>query len=77
LTLVALCGVELRLARLAFASPWRVQLRRLRAVEILEHTGTAAARDVLRALAGGAPEARLTQEARLALERGARKAAAP
>jgi WD40 repeat protein len=45
------------------------QLRGLRAVEVLEHIGTAAARRLLQDLAGGAPMARLTHEARAALER--------
>jgi WD40 repeat protein len=44
-------------------------LRALRALEALERAGTAEARAVLARLAGGAPEARLTREARAALER--------
>jgi hypothetical protein len=44
-------------------------LRSLRAVEALEHIGTATARDVLATLARGAAGARLTREARAALER--------
>jgi WD40 repeat protein len=44
-------------------------LRGLRAVEVLERIGTPEARAVLHRLAGGAPEARLTREARAALER--------
>jgi hypothetical protein len=46
---------------------------RLRAAEVLEHCGTPAARQLLRALAGGAPAARLTREARVALQRLARR----
>jgi WD40 repeat protein len=42
--------------------PWR-------ALEVLEHIGTPAARQVLDQLARGAPEARLTQGARTALKR--------
>jgi hypothetical protein len=44
-------------------------LRGLRAVEVLEFLGTAAARQPLEKLAKGAPEARLTREARAALGR--------
>jgi hypothetical protein len=43
--------------------------RASRALAVLEQTGTAEARQVLEALAKGAPEARLTQEARASLER--------
>jgi WD40 repeat protein len=46
--------------------PPREQLRELRAVEALEWAG---AEDVLRKLAEGAPEARLTREAKAALKR--------
>jgi hypothetical protein len=45
------------------------QLRDLRILEMLEHTGTPAARDVLKRLAGGSPGARLTVEAKAALAR--------
>jgi HEAT repeat protein len=48
-------------------------LRSLRAVEVLEHSGTPQARDVLVALAGGAPQCQLTREARASLERLTRK----
>jgi WD40 repeat protein len=44
------------------------RLRALRGVEILERIGTGEARQVLRGLAAGAPEARLTREAKAALE---------
>jgi RNA polymerase sigma factor (sigma-70 family) len=43
--------------------------QQLRAVEVLVRAGTGAARDVLKHLAGGAPGARLTREARAALAR--------
>jgi hypothetical protein len=45
------------------------QLRTLRALEVLESGDTPGARAVLEALAGGLPAARLTREARGALER--------
>jgi len=49
------------------ASPERV--RDLRALAILEQIGTAEARDTIKKVAGGAPEARLTHEAKAALFR--------
>jgi RNA polymerase sigma factor (sigma-70 family) len=45
------------------------KLRDLRAVEVLEQIGTAEAREILKSLAKGAPEARLTQEANASLDR--------
>ena len=45
------------------------KLRMLRAVETLERIGDRQARQVLEALAGGAPAARLTREAKAALKR--------
>jgi WD40 repeat protein len=51
--------------------------RALRAVEVLEHVGTPQAREVLGQLAQGAPDARLTREAKVALDRLARRPAAP
>jgi sugar lactone lactonase YvrE len=47
------------------------RLRIARAVEVLEHLDTPPAREVLQAMAGGAAEAWLTQEARGAVERAA------
>jgi WD40 repeat protein len=45
------------------------ELRALRAVDVLEQIGTPEARAMLRTLAGGAAEARLTQEVRASLQR--------
>jgi WD40 repeat protein len=45
------------------------KLRHLRAVEILEHIGAPEAQQVLQGLSKGAPETRLTQEAKASLER--------
>jgi hypothetical protein len=44
-------------------------LRTLRAVQVLEQLGTEKSREVLTRLTTGAPEALLTQEARMAVER--------
>jgi hypothetical protein len=59
----------------SFAVPWGDRLRELRALEVLERLGTPEARQVLKALADGAPAARLTREARSALDRLARQPA--
>ncbi|MBM4069542.1 MAG: hypothetical protein FJ271_11420 [Planctomycetes bacterium] len=45
-------------------------LRRARAIAVLEHIGSSEAHKVLQGLADGAPEARLTRDARAALRRG-------
>jgi hypothetical protein len=45
------------------------RLRRLRAVEVLEHLDTSESRRLLEMLAGGAPEAQLTYEAKASLLR--------
>jgi WD40 repeat protein len=45
------------------------ELRAIRAVEILEHIGSTEARELLKNFTQGAPEARLTREAKQALER--------
>jgi hypothetical protein len=50
-------------------------LRAVRAIHVLELAGTAEAKEVLRTLAGGAPEAPVTQEARASLERLAKRGA--
>jgi hypothetical protein len=51
------------------AEPAPDRLREVRAIEVLEHIGTADAKEVLQMMANGAPEARLTQEAKASLER--------
>jgi RNA polymerase sigma factor (sigma-70 family) len=53
------------------------RLAEVRSVEVLEQAGTTAARQVLEELAKGEPEARITREAREALNRQQRKAAGP
>src|SRR5262249_46744300 len=50
-------------------------LRDIRGVQVLEYIATAEARDLLKNLATGAPEARLTQEAKAAVERLAKRPA--
>jgi RNA polymerase sigma factor (sigma-70 family) len=52
------------------------QLQALRGIEVLEHIGTPEARLLLRELAEGAPEARLTREAKASLQRLSQSAAA-
>ncbi len=44
-------------------------LRMLRGMEVLEHIGTPAARKIIASLAEGAPQSRLTREAKAALQR--------
>jgi RNA polymerase sigma factor (sigma-70 family) len=51
------------------------KLRALRAIEVLEHIGSREARELLQRLANGAPEARLTCEAKKSLERLAKRPA--
>jgi hypothetical protein len=45
------------------------RLRALRAIQVLEYAGTAEAKEHLRTLAKGIPDARLTCEAKAALDR--------
>jgi RNA polymerase sigma factor (sigma-70 family) len=61
--------LEGMLEKLDGATPTPEEVRAVRAVEVLEHTCTAEARRLLSALAGGVPEARLTREAKAALQR--------
>jgi hypothetical protein len=51
-------------------------LQAIRAVEVLENISTPGARRLLESLAEGAPEARLTQEAKASLGRLAKRPAA-
>jgi hypothetical protein len=51
------------------ATPRGEALRTIRAIEVLELVGTPEAKAVLQTLANGMPEARLTREAKAALER--------
>jgi RNA polymerase sigma factor (sigma-70 family) len=67
---------EALLAKIDSPSPTPERLRLLRAVEALEHAGTPDARRLLEALTRGAAEAPLTRDARLSLERLARRPAA-
>jgi len=53
----------------------RELLRPLRALQVLEQAGTPEARRLLKTLANGLPEARLTQEAQASLDRLTRRAA--
>jgi hypothetical protein len=75
-SLEALRRVQGLLDRLRQA-PSGEQVRLLRSVELLEYLGTPEARSLLQALAGGAAEARLTQEARASLERLGRARSMP
>jgi len=61
--------VERLLDNLTGQVPQAGRLRELRAVELLELVGSPEARQLLQALAEGAPEARLTREARSAIRR--------
>jgi WD40 repeat protein len=69
--------VEALMRYLGPAVPAPAHLRLLRAVEVLERARTADAKALLERLAGGAPEARLTQDAKAALERLTQSLAAP
>ncbi len=65
--------LERILAKRAGSPPSAELVRVVRAVEVLELIGNPTARDLLTALAQGAPEARVTREARASLERLARR----
>lgn len=64
--------IEEALASLTAVPPAKT-LRDLRAVEVLERIGTQEAKDLLEKLAQGAPEARLTREAKASLQRLTRR----
>jgi hypothetical protein len=64
--------IELLLTAMKLPTVSGELLRAVRSIEVLERIGTEEARAVLRSLAGGSPELRLTQEAKAALERLAR-----
>jgi hypothetical protein len=61
------------LAKAADKPPGGETLRSLRVVEVLEHIATPESRQLLRKLAVGTPDARLTREAKAALERLAKR----
>jgi RNA polymerase sigma factor (sigma-70 family) len=67
--------IELLLSRLNYPLTSPKTIREVRAIEVLEHIGTAQARQMLQALAQGAPASRLTGEAQEALGRLARSKA--
>jgi WD40 repeat protein len=61
--------LEALLARPLLPVPSGDALRQVRAVTILEHIANAEVRDLLKKMTAGAPEARLTREAKAALQR--------
>jgi hypothetical protein len=61
--------VDRVLAKLKEQAESSERFRPVRAVEVLEHIGTVEARQLLQTLADGAPEARLTREAKASLRR--------
>jgi hypothetical protein len=67
-------SAEMLLAKISrpVSSPEKLQM--LRGIEILEHIGTPEAQEVLETLSQGAPEARVTREAKASLERLAKRA---
>jgi hypothetical protein len=67
--MTSLSGRGVQLDDLDSSAPSAESLRNLRAVAVLEHIASAEARKLLDTLATGAPEARLTQEAKASLAR--------
>jgi WD40 repeat protein len=68
---------EALLAKLDVNAPRARTVQAVRAVEVLEHIATPEVRQLLEKLAAGAPEARLTREAKAALDRLQRRHPAP
>ncbi len=64
--------LELLLQKIERTPPSPSELQQGRALTVLERIGTPAAKEVLSTIADGAPEARITQEARYALARWSR-----
>ncbi len=69
--------LEMLLARLEQPERLPERLQALRAIELLEYIGNSESRKLLESLSKGAPEAKLTQDAKAALERLDRRAAGP
>jgi WD40 repeat protein len=61
--------MEVLLEKADWKKPSAEQVRPVRALIVLERDGSAESRKLLEVIAGGAPEARLTQQARAALDR--------
>jgi hypothetical protein len=61
--------LEQLLEKAEWKKPSPTQLRHVRALIVLERDGSADSRKLLEVIAGGAPESRLTQQARAALDR--------
>lgn len=61
--------LDLLVQKIERTAPSAKELQMVRALTVLERLATPAAREVLAVIADGAPEARLTQQARQALER--------
>jgi HEAT repeat protein len=66
--------VETLLAKISNPVNSPDKLQALRAIEVLEHIATPEAQQVLKTLSEGAPEARVTREAKASLERLAKRA---
>jgi hypothetical protein len=69
--------VESLLHKLRRVSPEPERLRELRALEVLERIDSPEVRQLLTTLAEGLPEARLTREAKAALQRRVKRLSSP